>query len=124
MPADPKLDELRLLVTLRNEDMPLTCDGWRCLTNLLILACYDRKVEREFFAEFMDLASTCQSALETIEQTMKMERILVLVNPDLPSAKLAEVGRAALSAFIGSRRVLADKFERVCQCPTLADKVS
>lgn len=124
MPADPKLNEARLLLTLSNDDIPLTPDGVRALCSLVVLACYDRKVEREFFASVLDLVATINSALGEIICGGRMAQALHDVDPERTPTLLMEQSVVHGRIFRQTRKLLAEKFALVTQCPTTQDKVS
>lgn len=124
MPADPKLNEPRILASLRDEMLPLSVNGWRSLCEIVLMACYDRKVEREFFAEVLDLVGETQTAIDEIEMIGRMMKLLMVLGPDKQSEMLVNAAQGMGKMFMHKRRQMADKFALLCQCPTTADKIS
>ena len=88
------------------------------------LACYDRKVEREFFGHVLGLVAETQAAIDEIERIACMMKMLETVDPKRESKMLAAEAKRWGNVFMHRRRQLADKVELLCQCPTTADKVS
>lgn len=124
MGTDPKLNEGRIYSTLCDESIPLSTDGWRALGQLVVLACYDRKVEREFFAEILNLVGETQASLDAVEDAMRMHHLLQVACPGEESKILSKVAQDSGKVFLGARRQLAAKFSLVYQCPTTEDKIS
>lgn len=124
MPSNPKLNEQALLAALRNEHIPLTPNTFRSLLSLTTLACYDRKVEREFFADWIDQCAMLGIDLADMESAGRMRVLYTSMHPDKePKALDAEIDRL-MQGFMAKRRRLAEQFDKVTQCPTEADKVS
>lgn len=124
MPADPKLNEERLLATLRDETLPVSVNSWRAIGELVLMACYDRKVEREFFAEVMDLLCEGQAAINELAVTARMITLLQGVSPEHPCVILKGIADDWAKMFTVKRRALVEKFYLVTECPTTLDKVS
>lgn len=123
MPADPMLNERAILATLRNDAMQLSVDGWRAFCEVILMACFDRKVTREFFAEMLDLTSETQDAIGELEGIGRMMRLLAVTEPTQSSAMLKEEAEKFSKLFAHHRRRIAEKFALLVQCPTTADPI-
>ena len=126
--TDPKLDEERILNTLSSDNVLLTPNVMRSLLSRVIIACYDRKVEREFMCEVVDLCTLMGITVADLESAGRMCVVLSHLEPaDGTSPDLGPMSDA-ISALTdelrGRRKVLTEKFMLLVQCPTTQDKVS
>lgn len=124
MPADPRLNEQQLLSVLKDEDQPMGLDHMRFLSNVVLLACYDRKIGREPFAEIIATCSDITNASMELEKCFLMGEVMSVAAPGRKSEKLAEIMKMWGKAVTAGRRKLAAQFELVSQCPTTKDTVS
>ena len=122
--TDPKLDEERILATLSSESVLLTPNGMRSLLARVTLACYDRKVEREFMCEVLDLCSLIGITVADLECAGKMCVVLSVIDKAHDVGPLSEAVATLANELQARRKVLAAKFALVVQCPTTQDKVS
>jgi hypothetical protein len=124
MPADPRFNEQAILGTLRNADLVLTPNDVRSLLSLVLMATYDRKVEREFMAEMIDVAACIQITLSKLEMAGSMKALLMKVDPNQPEGPLDNGIDQWCKAWAAQRSVLTAKFARVCACPTTTDAIN
>lgn len=122
--TDPLLNEDMILKTLQDEVFEFSSDDIRGLCNLVLLACYDRKVGREFFAEMIVHSTNMQECVSEVESGIKMISVLKKIDPtkspDTLSAAIKEWGKK----FTTERRKMTEQFGLLCQCPTGKDPVS
>lgn len=124
MPADPKLNEKKILHVLRDKDIPVTPNGMRSLNSLVLLCCYDRKVEREFMAAMLDLVAETDIIISKIEVAVTVRHLYGVVKPDSSTEQIDKQVNDLMVEFGGARACIAEKFDLVTQCPTLTDKIS
>ncbi len=124
MPADPKLNESRILEALANDELMLTPNGARSLFSLVLLACYDRKVERDFMADMIDKCAEAEQTVADLECAGRMYTVLYTIEPEGTPANLNEEVERLSRLWISRRKALAEKFSLVCQCPTTLDRVN
>lgn len=124
MPSQPLMNEQFLLQNLRDLNTPITPTAMRQLCAMTILACWDRKLERGFFANIIDLCMQIEIDLANMEKGGALRYCLGMLDegrdPELIDAELDRIVRG----FMAKRRSLATKFELVTHCPTPADKIS
>lgn len=125
MPADPKLNEPALLKSLRDPDALIAPEGARFLCNLVLLAAYDRKVDREYFAEVLSTCHDIHVTMADLETAGKMMSVLAKFPdaPETPGPLMVETDKLC-KTWARLRHKLADQFDLVTQCPTLSDKIS
>lgn len=124
MPADPKLNEKKILHVLRDKDVPITPNGMRSMASLVLLCCYDRKVKREFMAEMLDLTAETYILLARLETAMTVRVLYNAIKPEATTEKMDEQIHELANGVCAKRALFADKFFLVTECPTLADKIS
>ena len=122
--VNPKLNEYAILATLRNEQVPMRPNELRSLMSLVTLACYDRKVEREFFAEVIDLCALMGVDLADMESAGRMRTLYMEMHPAKQPLALDARIDALVHGFMAKRRRLASRFELVTACPTAEDSFS
>lgn len=97
--------------------------------SLVLLACYDRKVKREFMAEMIDRAAMMDICLSGLECAVRLQ-MAAAKPPKKGSKVLAEVPvkspeiEQLTKSFNTQRKALADKFALVTQCPTGENTIS
>ena len=124
MPADPLLPEQAMLNTLGDTDYPLTSDGFRMLTMLIILACYDRKVNRKFMADMLHEMNELHMLLSDLEGAERCRAAFEendIIDISTRYKKEVEKGIVKLCKI---RESMANKFSLVTQCPTTRDSIS
>ena len=124
MPADPQLPEKAMLNTLADVEHPVTSTGMRQLMLLILLACYDRKVERDFMASMLYETTELHELIGDMESA---ERCRIMCEDmkiiDISKQYEKEI-QDSLEKFCAMRTSLAKKFSLVTQCPTTGDKIS
>lgn len=124
MPVDPMLNEPAILKALRNEAEPITPNGMRSLMTFVVLAAYDRKVEREFFIGLLDDVAMIGIDLAEMEKAGALRSLFTNQHPDKEPTKINDQVDKICQGFFRKRQMLADKMDLISQCPTLSDKVS
>jgi len=123
--TSPKLNEVGIHATLAAEDYFLTPNGMRSVCSLVLLACYDRKVEREFMADIIDQVTNISICLSDLECGSKMAHALVsVVDPKRDTAEHTAKLEGIARELGAKRKRLAEKFALVCQCHTGNDTLS
>ena len=124
MPGNPLLNEQAILNTLFSEETPITPNQFRSLMSLTLLAAYDRKVKRKFFAEMLDSCAMMHIDLAKIEKAGAMRGLLAQVDAEREPQMVDQEISGIVTGFMAKRRSLAEKFSLITQCPTLHDKIS
>jgi hypothetical protein len=124
MPADPKLDEDRIANALSNPTVVLTPNGIRSLMSLVLMACYDRKVEREFMAEMIDVTAEVGILLSRMESGAKMRAAFSILKPGMEPTEIDEELQGLMRTWNAQRARVAMKFALLRQCPTTFDTIS
>lgn len=107
----PMLNEQGLINAL-NPDSPITPDGLRTVTLLSLFACFDRKVERQFFVEMLEHMGDMFTLLRDYEEGM------IIGGNQTPPVPRVAINLKHLRSYFAHHMAL------VAQCPTAADKVS
>lgn len=106
--------------------------------SLMLMACYDRKVTREFMADMIDRAAMMNICLSGLEAEA---RLYLYRKGATPATKPARGKKTACQppreipvtspeieqlskAFNAMRKTMADKFALVTQCPTSENTIS
>ena len=124
MPADPLLNEQRILETLNNWQLLLTPNSVRSLCALVLMACYDRKVTREFMAEMIDRNQEIGITMSELEGAAKLRGAMRLLRPNVEPKEIDEKIANLCGQWRRQRQIMADKFALVTQCPTTVDRLS
>lgn len=120
----PLLNEPYLLAILKNETLPMTSDGMLEFCSVLVLACVDRKVTREYLMEFQDVCNAMHSHLGDVECGMRLIDALKSVDKAYDTKDLDESMREHGKVFTQKRRLLAEMFTKLTECPTADDKIN
>lgn len=120
----PILNELLILATLNREETPLSGDDIRMLSALVLMACYDRKVEREFLAEVIETMSEMHDCVGVLEKGVSYIYILSEIDPERTPSVLGGAIKEWGEEFTRLRRKLASYMEKLVECPTAADRIS
>jgi hypothetical protein len=123
MAADPKLDEAMIARMLTNEFL-LSPQGVRSLLSMVLLACYDRKVEREFMADMIGRADDVHILLSQMESGSKMRAMLTALQPETKTDAIDDELKKLGMEWQRKREGLAAKFSEVRQCPTTRDTIN
>lgn len=119
----PVMDEQKLLMHLRSPG-PITPLAMRQICCMVVMDCWDRKLERGFFAGILNLCMEIDVLLAEIEKGGAMRYVLGTLdeerNPALLDAKLD----ISVRDFMRKRQQLAENFVLVCQCPRTEDTIS
>lgn len=137
------MDERRLLARLRDVERPCTPHTLQLLTSLVVLACYDRQVERDFFTDVLELCNDLAGETAAMDRAVTLGRAVTVLdkrqqladtapgpdNPDAPAKqRLPDLLYARFhdhhAVFTTKRLALADLVELLMQCPDLDDPVS
>jgi hypothetical protein len=115
---------LLILATLNREETPLSGDDIRMLSALVLMACYDRKVEREFLAEVIETMSEMHDCVGVLEKGVSYIYILSEIDPERTPSVLGGAIKEWGEEFTRLRRKLASYMEKLVECPTAADRIS
>lgn len=102
----------------------MTPNQVRGLMSLILLASYDRKVEREFFASLLDLCAETNIVLTDLTCGGRMADVLAKIEPEREPSLLNEEIDGHVAKWVANRKRLAEKFRLVMMCPTAADSIS
>lgn len=124
MALSPKMDEQNLLRLLSDLSIPMTPLAWRQTAAMVILDCWDRRLERPFFASILDLSVELDSLMATIEKGGAMRYCLTTLDEDRDPVMLDEQLNGIVTQFMRKRHQMAEKFALVCQCPHEGSTIS
>lgn len=132
---DPKMDEQALLMTLRQGR--LTPDQFSNIMDMILVACYDRKVERGFMCEMIHRTSEIHRCLSMIDEAVCIElarraqpvqATRARAKKQVPALDPAAITSPAIegltATFKNLRGQLGDKLELLTKCATAADTIS
>ena len=122
--VDPKLNELNILATLNNETFHLSTDDYRSLCSLVLLACYDRKVEREFIVEVIETVTAVYSCIEAVELGISFVYFLSVVDPQRKPLLISGNLQLWVVELARLRKTLAGYMELLIECPSSSDLIS
>lgn len=123
MPVTPKMNEKLLLSYLR-DPAPFTPHQLRQLCTSVLVACHDRQVTFEFFAEVADLCLLIETDISMMERAGALRHCLVTFDPERLPATLDEQIDRVCQGLISKRAQLAEKFDLVTMCPIAGDTIS
>lgn len=124
MALTPKMDERALHRLLADLSIPMSPLMMRQAIAMVVLDCWDRKLDRAFFASILDLGVELESLMATIEKGGAMRYCLTTLDADREPVVLDQQLNGIVVKFMHKRRQLAEKFSLVCQCPHEGDTVS
>lgn len=116
------LDDEMIVACLRDENTPISSNMLRSLCSLVLMAAWDRKVEREFFAELVDDVARMSVDIADIE-TLSNMRALVSAQRGNVNPIDKEVHKLIVG-FSAKRQKVADKMDLIAQCPGKNDSIS
>jgi hypothetical protein len=99
-------------------------DEIRSILLLTALDCYDRKIEREKFAEILDMMGKGFTLCRSIEVGVCAMKVLAAHDPERAPQALSTAVDQNISAISHLRQNLMDKMQQVALCPWDHDKIS
>lgn len=123
MALNPKMDERNLLHLLGDTSVPLSPLMLRQMLAMVALDCWDRKLERGFFASILDLSVELNTLMALIEKGGALRHCLLELDHERPPGVIDEQLHAIVRQFMQKRYQMAEKFSLVCQCPHEGDPI-
>ena len=120
---NPKMDE-RLLLANIEPTTPATPDMIRNWFMCVVLDCFDRKVEREFFVEALNRLVRMVTMLRELEMGVTIGNAMVAAEPDRVPTLLQEALDGVTSKVFAERAALHAQMSLLAQCPMAEDKIS
>lgn len=115
--GDPELNEEQILQFLVS-DVPISPNGIRTISGLVLLACYDRKVTREYMAKMIDHNQNINIILQGLEKTFRLREAMKLLRPNASTPQLDQNFEELIKRLVALRYRIAEDFKAVTECPT------
>ncbi len=123
MAGDPQIDEDKLLFIL-DPDNDISLPALRVSFYVAVVCAYDRKVEREFFGDVLEIMRKATALQATMEVGKSICEWIKEQDSKRDCAVLQEGMEAAVQEMQGYRKEMYNKLKLVAQCPTSDDKLS
>lgn len=116
------MNEHKILHMLEGEIL-LSPAQVRMVMALVLLDCYDRKVQRDFMARMLDYNQQMNITLSELESGYRRRELLLSMRPDCePKLIDEELNKIGLRINMMRDRVAAE-FKLVCQCSCDGDTI-
>jgi hypothetical protein len=123
MPAEPLLNEPALIYAL-DPSIAIPEDELGSVFGLCVVACYDRKVEREFFIDVLNKAMNGVRLLRGLNAELTMYQGCSLPAEDNAKKLFNDMAMLSLKEIKVIRAALLEKMKLVHECRTDPKQVS
>jgi len=138
--VETELDERMILHTLRNVGTDMQATDMHAVCSMVLIACYDRQVEREFFFDVLRLCNEMYTDTVMMDRAVILQQAIALLDKrqqlhpeaktEMPGGKRAlpeqlQAGfEMAHRSYTRKRLQLADMVELLTECPSSLDMIS